>query len=150
MPVGSVIQTVVTNYTTYYTNSATGASFIDVSGFSASITPTSSTSKILVLCQLAGICTYTSSTSLLQCILQIADASNNKVFGIIDQFIPGGQSGQNWASYSGFYLHSPATTSSCTYKLQYKMASTGLQINNYNSAPSSQPISSLILMEIAQ
>jgi len=149
LPAGTVLQVVSVNYSTYYTNSTASGAFVDVSGFSASITPSSASNKILCICSVQGVCTYVGNTTLQGCILQIADGGGNKIFGVIDQYIPGGAGSSNWGAYGASYLHSPASTSSLTYKLQYKMSSTGIQINNYQTSPGSSGYSNLILMEIA-
>ena len=144
---GAVLQVVQTNFTTYYTNATAAGAFVDVSGFSATITPSSATSKILVMCSVNGVCTFAGNSTLQECFLQIADGSGTRLMGIYEGSIPGGSSAQPWLSFSNALLHSPSTTSPVTYKLQYKMSATGIQINNYMSSPILS--SHLTLLEIA-
>jgi hypothetical protein len=147
LPAGSVLQVVSTNFTTYYTNATATGSYVDVSGFSASITPSSASNKVLVIVSVSGLCVNDNSTTTQYCKLQIADSSNNQIFQILNQSIPGGSGPNVWVNYSTQYLHSPASTSSLTYKLRYSMSSNGIQINNYIAT--SGNMSNITLMEIA-
>ena len=146
---GGVIQTVNTQFSTYYTNNTANNTYVDVSGFSASITPKFSTSKVLVLVTINGVCTLANSSTGVEAYLRITDGSGNLIFGIIDGIIAGGTGNGSaiWACYVANYLHSPATTSSITYKLQYRMPNTGIQINNYGNINIAN--SGITLMEIA-
>jgi hypothetical protein len=122
MPTGSVIQTVQATYTGY--SGTTSTTFVDTS-LSAIITPTSSTSKILVLITTMG-----------------SGAANNGIGFSINRngtnvWTSGYDSGPKY--YSAYissnwncpvnisYLDSPASSSALTYKLQYAA---------YNSASS--------------
>lgn len=147
VPAGSVIQVVQTPFTTYWTSATASGSYVDVTGFTASITPSSASSKILVWVSVASVCTNANNSTILNCSLQVADSSNTQIFQIVDQPISGGAGGNNWGTYGTSYLHSPSTTSALTYKVRYKMSSTGIQINNYASG--SGTLSHITLMEIA-
>jgi len=114
---GNVIQVVQGTYATGV--SITSSSYVDL-GLSASITPTSSSSKILVIVSVQGL--YLPS-----------GGSNNDCIGVkllrgsTDINIMAGQLfyrnstsvSQTSASYAS-YLDSPATTSSTTYKIQWR------------------------------
>jgi hypothetical protein len=145
VPAGSVLQTIYINYNTN-SSYATSASFVDT-GLTASITPTSATSKILILVSINGISTISVSTQDTLA-LTLTDGSNNNITGLGGANIPGyGQA--PYYTQPLIYVHSPATTSTLTYKVRGRSAALTWQINNYNiSIPN--PNSSIILMEIAQ
>jgi len=123
--------------------STSSNSYVD-STLLASITPTSSSSKILVMVTICGI--------------YISNAGNYLVAGVVrgstlvvDNFTgagPGynGSNGGNGGSGSVNYLDSPATTSSTTYKVQYKSATSSQAVYLMNGGG---PISSITLLEIA-
>ncbi len=122
MPTGSVIQTVQTVKTDTFTT--TSSSYVDVTGLSVSITPSSASSKILVLFQINGsqnVGAGRASVKLLRgsTVIDAGDASGSRTpalggFSSADVSIPS-------APVSGTFLDSPATTSSVTYKIQLAM-----------------------------
>ena len=113
------IAQVVTATTTSTTAATGGAGWVDVSGLSVSITPTLSTSKILItttftVSSSTGGATYASGY------VQMLRGSTSLSQRLIGMYYPGG-SGPNSAYYnhcSFTYVDSPATTSSTTYKMQ--------------------------------
>jgi hypothetical protein len=144
-PAGSVIQVVSATYSTE-TNVAS-TSYTD-SGLSASITPTSASSKILVVSSIAADLIKQSNV--------VSAAFSRLVRGstqIVEQqaYFGAGTSSSGYVYFphchSIIYLDSPATTSSTTYKVQGKLDSTAsnaafrFQIGNFTST--------LTLMEIA-
>jgi len=140
---GKVLQVVSTSYSTETTN---GTSTYADTGLTLSITPTLSTSKILVIVgqstKMNGVTAgYAGSqTRLLRGSTSIlADLTSLNQAGLN----PSGQIGST--DYLGFtYLDSPATTSSTTYKTQGRTALQGSgHVSQYNSTPST-----LTLMEI--
>lgn len=144
---GAVLQVVTNNYTTY--TSGTNASYADVSGFSVSITPSSATSKILILYGINGITTATGSSTSYQGYYQLADASNTQLVQLFNGFLVGGAQTYGMQSLAGTFLHSPASTSALTYKIRAAGdgSSHGWQVNNYSGTPTS--FSSITAMEIA-
>lgn len=134
LPTGSVLQVVQGS-----SNGATttSTSFVD-SGLSASISPTSSTSKILVT--VSGVCrsvTVRGGFALVR--------GSTQLFGYQEANGSGSQ-----VPYSFTYLDSPATTSSTTYKLQIACSSGGGSFNNYDVGTLySGSINYITLMEIA-
>ena len=108
---GKVLQVVSTNSTTVF--STNSSSFVDVTGMSVSITPSSTSSKVLVLVD------YCADTY-----------NNNTIYGLrlnrSGSAIGGGAQGNqviqlnaNSMKAGGFnFLDSPSSTSSRTYKLQ--------------------------------
>jgi len=137
LPVGSVIQTVEAQAQS--SNTTPSTSFADVNGTSISITPSSTSSKILLMWNCGGM----------------SNGSNNsirfKVFRNSTEvrYIPRyGYASGNWnpVPIAIQYLDSPATTSSVTYKLQAATeADSDFRINDEPSTNSMV----VIAMEIA-
>jgi hypothetical protein len=155
LPTGSVLQVVQTAFNTYLSVSST--SYTDT-GITASITPTSATSKILVMISAKLGLAYSSN-----------DAAGNVGFANIlrgsttiyeSQRTPFGRFGVSatgaWrydTSNSFCVLDSPATTSSTTYKMQVKLNSTANSaeylVNDYENNSTSTNGCTITLMEIA-
>ncbi len=132
--VGKVVQIVSSTKTD--TASSTSTSFTDT-GISASITPSSSSNKILIVASI-----YWSHTGSPAMVLNLVRGSTN-----ISQ--PAVTSGSHpgtvaaWvneismSSHTITFLDSPNTTSSTTYKIQWKSTNGGtIQLNSYVNAPS--------------
>ena len=148
---GTVLQVVSATYSTYTTVAST--SFTD-SGLTATITPTSSNSKILILLNPAiGVYRQTNAS---------AHGSMNIVRGSTQITQLDGPSISSGVDASGFivlsaagcfiYLDSPSTTSSTTYKMQMRINTTAnsgtVRLNNYITSTGDTK-SSITLMEIA-
>jgi hypothetical protein len=120
LPAGSVLQ--VVNYTSQISASTQSASFV-TTGHAVSITPTSSSSKILIITNatgyvngggIAGAYTiYRNSTNL------SSGTSPSQLAGIYN----GATSGNLVVPISMTYLDSPATTSSTTYTVYFGVLS---------------------------
>lgn len=120
LPAGSVLQVVSTTKTDSFSGN-TQTTWTDITGMSVSITPTSSSNKVLVQVAMTGG-SYSGvgivgwrlmrdSTA-----IDIGDAAGSRPRAT---GYPAGPS-QFWPGFSGtIFLDSPATTSSVTYKLQY-------------------------------
>lgn len=155
MPTGTVLQVVSTTKTDSFSTGAT--SFTDVTGLSVSITPTSSSSKILLILTFnlagtngAGGAAYQlvrGSTPI--CIGDLTGSRPQASGGM--GYIPDANS---YTTVSASFLDSPATTSSTTYKVQVYGPSSvyvnrtqndtnGVQIYNARTA------STITVMEIA-
>ena len=141
---GAVIQVVNANYSTYTSNSTN--TYVDT-GLSASITPTSSSSKILVIVDIAGLSKYSNSTYLGLRLVKnstvilnfegLATYTNSTATNAV------GGSGCN-------YLDSPATTSSTTYKVQFASLGNAASVNVQDYGTSANlSTSTMTLMEIA-
>lgn len=155
-PSGSVLQVLqATKTDTFGTNST---SFTDITGLSVTITPSSSSSKILVLfnisCGIYGDIAHgyvnlvRNSTNIF-----IADSAGSrtpatKVFNLASQ-------DGAMHTHASQYLDSPATTSATVYKLQLKSSNTNqVYINrsgrdNDGSGYDGRATSSITVMEIA-
>jgi hypothetical protein len=140
--VGKVLKVVQGSYSTFTSNSsATLADF----GLSASITPSSASSKVLVLVNICGI--YTGSASCFARFLIVRGATSLINFGTASGY--GTNSGVG-GSDSGVYLDSPATTSSTTYKIQWSREGSGtVNANNTVAIAPTAGTSTITLMEIA-
>jgi hypothetical protein len=157
MYTGSVLQVVSATLTTDF--STTSISYVDVTGLSVSITPTSASNKILIFVNMSMTMGAGGVVAFYQIVRNStaiglgtqAGASNLVTGGIYnDPGVGSGGANQNFIYTNSQYLDSPATTSSTTYKIQYRnnTAGTAVYINkrsdNYVSA-----ISTITVMEIA-
>lgn len=161
LPAGSILQVVSTTKTDTFSSSA--ASFTDITGLSVSITPTSSTSKILVLFNVYTSANQNAGSAPLRLVrnstaIDIGDAASSRpqVSGI---FYTGDVSTSVQASMgvvSNVFLDSPATTSSVTYKMQLLATTSGLTMyvnrtsaDRDTSTYDPRTASSITVMEIA-
>jgi hypothetical protein len=131
---GKVLQVINSISTTEY--SKTSGGYTDT--FSASITPASTSNKILVF---GHVAIAKNASDCTPCLKLLRDSTDLKEYlYLLDtndtQFITG---------FQGFsYLDSPSSTSSLTYKVQYRISNSG----TVYVSPLNQP-SDLTLMEIA-
>ena len=149
-PTGSVLQVVSSNLTTQMTSSST--SYVDT-GLTATITPSASSSKILILVNVS-FCLNGDNNAFLQLlrgstVINSGSSGNETAWTAIN-------SNSNAFSYSAAqqacnYLDSPSTTSATTYKVQTKVAngSTTLAINRRQNDTEFGTTSNITLMEIA-
>ena len=144
LPTGSVLQVVNVAYST--TQSTTSGTLADT-GLSASITPTSSSSKILVLIDHCG-CRVQPTTSMRGAIVLLRGSTQILVLDTLVGFT-GTTNNNAIGSVSANYLDSPATTSSVTYKTQFAVDSGSGTFYLNNSGSTGQPNSTITLMEIA-
>jgi hypothetical protein len=135
---GKVLQVVNATYNTETTSSTN--TFVDT-GLTASITPSSTSNKILITVVVAGVGKDSSNTYLTIKLLRgstdlirldegagyTADSGSNRIGAV-----------------SGTYLDSPSTTSATTYKCQFKsnQNSASVLVNDESS------VSTMTLMEI--
>jgi hypothetical protein len=136
-PAGSVLQ--VVNSTVGYVNT-TSTTPVDT-GLTASITPSSATSKILVNVNLVGVTAVSASSWG----FELTNASNTVLY-YMQNYNTSSVGVPNGYSYS--FLFSPATTSSLTYKVRYYVTGSGSSIRLSDYAVSNQ-VSTITLMEIA-
>ena len=138
---GKVLQVVQGTYSTETTTTSNNPTFVDT-GLTASITPSSSSSKILVIAQIASPAKNGDNTSIY---MRLRRDSTT----ILDV-------GKGWIAYDNTtgsngvagcplnYLDSPATTSSTTYKVQFCTENFGTV-----RAQGSGTTSTILLLEIA-
>ena len=136
---GNVIQVVSATYSTATITS--GTTLVDT-GLSASITPTSSSSKILVLVTMNGLLNgATAATGVRLAILR--NSTNINTFAEYTCYTSA--SASLIASAAGNYLDSPSTTSSTTYKVQFARRDGSGTV----SVQANSDSSTIVLMEIA-
>ena len=138
---GKVVQIV-------YGSTATGAgsattTFADTN-LSATITPTSSSNKILVMFNQNGCHKYNANTRLqIRLVRGSTTILNSESFAGNND----GSGGNAFGSSSAVYLDSPATTSATTYKTQFaNQAGAGTVYVNDQTSPGST--STMVLMEV--
>ena len=152
---GKLLQVVSTTKTDTFTTSST--SFVDITGLSVSITPTSATSTIMVLVSLQASGEFNSNSASSRLMrgataIFIGDAASSRDRASAD--IIGGSGGNRvTSSVAPMFLDSPATTSSTTYKVQIKSTTSGQSYVNRGSADTDdgghqRMASSITVMEI--
>jgi hypothetical protein len=154
LPAGSVLQ--VVQGTTSTEVSISGTTYTD-SGLSASITPTSATSKILVLVNQQVYHYAVSSTSILSGVRLLRNSTailepHTDGTGPLEPYLEIIGSSQIYNSFRHNinFLDSPATTSSVTYKTQGRLRNTGGgRVLTFQTANTINGTSTIILMEIA-
>tara|TARA_R100000005_G_C4906025_1_gene145907 strand:- start:52 stop:552 length:501 start_codon:yes stop_codon:yes gene_type:complete len=155
MPAGAVLQVVSTEKTDEFSTAST--SFVDVTGMSATITPSSTSSKILVFFSVGLV---GNSTIGQFCYLKLVRDSTDISLGDADGSrlrtsagLGGDQNYEN-GPISIHVLDSPSTTSATTYKVQFKTQSSGtakfnMRGDDTDSSAYGRSSASITLMEIA-
>jgi hypothetical protein len=153
LPTGTVKQVVSTTKVDVFSTSGTYNSWIDITGLSVSITPTSATSKVLVLFQTMGAST---SNGWVRLVRDSTAISVGTTSGSRQAVSSGNMTTGNAAIQiqdSGVYLDSPATTSATTYKVQVITDTGTFYINQSTSDADNvyrgRGVSSITVMEIA-
>ena len=137
LPAGSVLQVVSANYST--TVSTTSTVYVDT-GLSATITPSSTSSKILVILNQTISPTSSGSATFAKVLLLRGTTGiwqDDRVAGI-DQY--------DHSTPSCTVLDSPSSTSALTYKTQF---AAGNGINVYEAQHNNSREATITLMEIA-
>ena len=149
---GGIIQTIQTVKTDTFSTSS--SSFTDITGLSVTISPSSSSNKILVIVDL-----MVGSDNDSQCMFLLKRDSTSINFGDND-----GSRSQNFAEIGGaedydqtscstHFLDSPATTSATTYKVQMRVTGSTHFLNrsqsDSNNSNESRTTSSITVMEVS-
>jgi len=117
---GKVLQVVSTTKTDTFTTTST--SFTDITGISVSITPSSATSKILVICSLQFGNSSGSGYAIFRMLRDASVINNGIAAGSRNSGILGGNifnaDGNTGSILATNFLDSPSTTSATTYKMQ--------------------------------
>ena len=153
---GQVVSQVVSAIKTD-TSQTSSQTYSDISGLSVSITPRNASNKILVFLNIQGSNDGGSmAIQLLRDSTQVAiatSASGNQINATLANYYNNADAnvirGESIA-----YLDSPATTSSVTYKVQFRTGNTGTSsINrpsgNDNATYNMRTVSTITVMEIA-
>ncbi len=159
LPAGSVLQVVQVVKTDTFSTQST--SYIDITGLSVSITPSSTSNKILVLTNISinsqnahggGMILLRDGTA----INQAGSAGSRRRSSFSGTGYTGDASGDLIMQFSvnGTFLDSPASISSVTYKVQVVNNGVETQFINFgktdtDSTDITRTVSSITLMEIA-
>jgi hypothetical protein len=145
-----VLQTVKTN-----TFSTTSTSFVNITGLSQAITPSSTASKILVIAQVvvgASASTYLDITGGAGTSTYIGDSAASRVRATAWQGVDIGNTAQ---THTLVYLDDANTTSARTYQVRMRVSSEGSQTGflnrsngDFNNANFGRLASSITVMEI--
>jgi hypothetical protein len=140
---GKVLQVVNSTFSTQV--SSTSNTFADT-GLSASITPSSSSSKILIFVNINGIYKITNNTGIsLKLVRGSTDIHNiESLAGYTDN-----TNSNAVGSASTSYLDSPSTTSSTTYKITFNSFNNNATVSINANSVSAGSVSTITLMEIA-
>lgn len=149
LPAGSVLQ--VVNMVKLTSFSTTSTSFVDITGLTLSITPSSASNKILVLVTLARgtvAASNVSAVNLMRGATNLLQPTTVQTFSSSSTlFITSSGSG-NIVPSTIMALDSPASTSSVTYKCQVKTNAGTTYVGNRTEADM-EMVSTITLMEIA-
>lgn len=139
LPAGSVLQVVSNTYATQVSSSTN--TYVDT-GLTATITPTSATSKILVSVSQNGLQKSQNNTY-----LRIEVLRSSTVIGVpaVTVAYNNGSTTNYTGSVSGDYLDSPATTSATVYKTRFRSENNAAIV----SVQGDSEQSTITLMEIA-
>ena len=155
---GAVLQVVTTTKTDTFSVASGAGAYTDITGLSASITPSSASNKILVLYSIdAG--TDSDVFIVIQLVrdstaIQIGDSAGSRRRSSIGRFLGATAMGPGMhTSMGNNFLDSPNTTSSTTYKLQIGANGACALLVNRSSSDSDassafRPTSTITLMEI--
>lgn len=146
---GKVLQVVSTTKTDSFNSSST--SLVDITDLSASITPSSTSNKILVFGNIqsnsinGSIITF----QLVRNSTEIAKGTNAYTFiGTVSNYCEANSTNYNLTNNSFSFYDSPSSTSSTTYKVQVKTNGGTIYINNRGTNDSSY-IATITAMEIS-
>ena len=150
---GRILQVVQTAKTDTFSTTTTG-SYVDITGLSVSITPTSSSNKILVFFNTNVSASDVCSVQLLRGSTPIfnGDSGGGSRFqATVDGVAV--VNGDKVAPVSAMYLDSPSTTSSITYKIQVRNLSGTVTVNkplnDSDASYTARTASSITVMEVA-
>lgn len=151
LPAGTVLQVVSATRTTSASSGSATSAFVDITGMTVTITPRSTTSKILVS---FNVYVGNSTTTGTQNYVQIVRGTTAIGVGTGGSSI--NSSGQTWIADDGrlepvanSFLDSPSTTSATTYKLQYRTSAGTIYLNRRGSANDFNTASTITVTEIA-
>jgi len=121
LPAGAVIQVLSTTKTDTFSSTTTNA-FTDITGLSVSITPSSSSNKILVMASVQGI--NIDSNAYFRLVrgataIGVGDTSGSRSSVSSSNVYTTVNTANNMLGSSFQFLDSPSTTSSTTYKIQF-------------------------------
>ena len=152
---GKILQVVSTTQTTVF--GATSATYVDITGMAATITPVSTNSKVLVFVDV-NIGSQSASLTTIQLVrdataIALGDAAGSRTRATLGRYYGSDVVDAHFGAHSMMFLDSPATTSATTYKLQGRTQTGAFYINrthtDTDSSPFPRAISTITLMEVA-
>ena len=156
IPTGRILQVVTTTKTdAFNTNSS---SYVDVTGLSAAITPSSTSNKILIVLNITGSNNTADRVFGFQLVrgstaIALGGSSGSRSVGTVAGAVE--TKNTKMGSFSMNFVDTPSTTSATTYKVQTKCqgASDDVRVNSnggdQNAAYNFRTVSTITLMEIA-
>ena len=139
------------------TQTTTASDFVDVTGLSVSITPSSTSSKILVYSNVLCVGTQGAAGAWTRIVrdstaIGVGDAAGSRIRAAAFGYAPDGGDTRQHAT---MFLDSPSTTSAITYKTQFSANATHTAYinrtqNENDSTAYARGISTITVMEIAQ
>lgn len=138
------------------TFTTTSTSFVTISGLSATITPRTTASKILVICDLA-CWTQNSQGGFVQIMrgttpIYIGDAASNRTRNSFAGLYSSGSPENETNQSTAVFLDSPSSTSSLTYSIRCKTISNKITVNrsdlDQNTGDMARHSSSITLIEV--
>ena len=139
---GKLLQVVSTNSTTQFTSNA--ASLTDITGMSVSITPSATSSKILVMVDFSADAQNDNTNYGFQLKRGSTSIGNGVSGNLVAHF-----NANEYDTHAIIFLDSPSTTSATTYKLQFKSFNSGyLSFNRSQGSTTFQTASNITVIEI--
>jgi hypothetical protein len=159
LPTGSVLQVVSTIKPDTF-SSTSQTTFTDITGLSVSITPTSSSSQVLVMVSVGGASIDQGGASAYRLVrgstaIGVGTAAGSRQATSWRDFNGSADPNVAYGGYCFTFLDSPATTSSTTYKLQMIVQGGTGYINRSTSDADvsatygTRPASTITVMEVA-
>ena len=155
---GKIGQVVSTTKSDTWSQSTSGTTFYNPTGFSRTITPTATSSKILILtvASFSGTTNYEMAGKLIRTVggsdteLLIGDAASSRSRSFMSKRT---NEAQDYANFSVSYLDSPSTTSEITYKVMGASESSSTLYlnrghNDSNNSGEWRTASSIVCMEV--
>ena len=156
--VGGKILQVINSIKTDTQSTGASSNFVDITGLSVAITPTSSSNKILICCNITaghsgtgnvfGFRLMRGSTA-----IAVGDADGNRRQWTFGEMTAYSNTNNTTRNVAGTFLDSPSTTSATTYKLQLYNKYNTVYINrsgeDSNSENHGRGVSAITVMEVA-
>jgi hypothetical protein len=151
---GGILQVVTANKTDTFSTSST--TYTDITGLSVSITPSSTSSRILIFFQVVATGVNVNYLQLVRnsTAIGIGDAAGSRVRATVGNLNRAGD-GNLAYSFSNMFVDSPATTSATTYKIQVRTENganavfVNRTVNDPDSVTGMRTLSNITVMEIA-
>jgi hypothetical protein len=151
---GAILQVLSTTKSDTFTTTST--SFTDITGLEVTITPTSTSSKILVSYNVSGSQDVGSQLAHARLMrdstaINIGDAAGSRTRSTSELFA--GDSGIVGTTVSGTFLDSPSSTSATVYKVQLRTTGSTAFVNrgeaDVDESFRSRTVSTITVMEVA-